>query len=163
MANALQEMAEKMLTAEARITGNEGFKPRVYKDTVGKNTIGYGFNIDDNTVRSLIPKDILQGKRDMTQEEALGIRKTLTDRAFEDARGFVGDETFSNLSTQQRTALTDMAYNLGRNKLGEFENLRAALKKGDYEQAGIEVLNSKYAKQVPSRAMANANLILNRR
>ena len=163
MANTMQDIAMSFLTPEARITGNEGFKPRVYKDTVGKNTIGYGFNIDDSTVRSLIPKDILQGKRDITQDEALGIRKTLTDRAFQDARLFVGDETFSNLTTQQRTALTDMAYNLGRNKLGEFKNLKAALKNGDYEQAGIEVLNSKYAKQVPSRAMANANLIINRR
>ena len=155
----MQQMAERALTADARILGNEGFRPDIYKDTMNRNTVGFGFNIDDPTVRKLIPQDILSGQRLMNRTEALDIHSQLTKRAFEDARSFVGDETFSSLSTAQRTALTDMAYNLGLTSLNTFDNLRSALQSGNFEQAALEVLDSKYAKQVPNRARQNANLI----
>ena len=158
----MQELANSLQTNEAIIGENEGFRSKIYKDTRGNNTVGFGFNIDDPSVSGLIDVNVLTGKRDMTWEEGIDVRRTLARRAFTDARNFVGDEVLTNMTMQQRNAITDMAYNMGRTKLGTFENMRAAIQKGDFEQASLEMLDSNYAKQVPSRALRNANLIKGR-
>ena len=155
---ALQELANQ--TNESLIGQNEGFRSKIYKDTRGNNTIGFGFNIDDPSVSGLISPDVLSGKREMTFEEGVDIKRVLARRAFTDARNFAGDEAFTNMTMQQRNALTDMAYNLGSTRLSGFENLQRAVRSGNFEQASLEVLDSNYAKQVPGRALRNANLML---
>jgi lysozyme len=158
-----KEIALSKLTNQGFISENEGFRQNIYKDTMGRNTIGSGFNIDDETVRKLIPRDVLSGKRPITTDENNAILSKLTKRAENDAQTFVGKDTFNKLSREQKLGLTDMAFNLGLTKLNKFDELRKALVLGDNERAGIEVLDSEYAKQVPGRARANANLMLNRR
>lgn len=47
-------------------------------------------------------------------------------------------EQFSDLPTNVQLALMDMAFNLGRSKLCKFQNLRAFLKQGDWQNAAKE-------------------------
>jgi GH24 family phage-related lysozyme (muramidase) len=47
-------------------------------------------------------------------------------------------EHFTDLPTNVQLALMDMAFNLGRSKLCKFQNLRAFLKQGDWQNAAKE-------------------------
>lgn len=166
MAGAVEKLAEKVqkpsvdpLTVEY-IKSNEGYRDSVYKDTKGKKTIGYGFNIDDETVRSMVHPDVVQGKRKITQQESDEIITKLIERASKDAQTYVGKDTFGKLSATQKLALTDMAYNIGLSSLNNFNNMRAGLVKGDKLKAKMELLNSKYAREdVPARALKNSLLM----
>ncbi len=144
------------------IKGNEGFESNIYKDTKGIDTVGYGFNLTDPDIRARLPQDVVSGKRGMSEIEAEGI---LTDRvgaATRDAMVFVGDErVFNGLTGNQKTALIDMSFNLGLTRLSKFKKLRKAILAGDSVAAKREILDSKYAKKdVPNRALRNANLML---
>ena len=155
-----EELVQNVLDSDVLIKQNEGFRSTPYLDTKGKSTIGYGFNISDETVRSLIPSDVLNGKRELGKEESDKIFGVLKERATGDAQTFVGADTFAKLTPSQQTGLIDMAYNMGLKSLNKFNNLREALINGDKIGAKREVLDSKYAKDVPSRALNNANLML---
>ncbi len=144
----------------AMITENEGFRPTVYKDTVGKRTVGLGFNVDDPSVAKHIDPAILSGRRQMTLEEAQTIFNTrFLPTAEENARQFVGEDLYKRLAPEQQAALVDMAYNLGLPRLSKFQQLRAALQNNNFDAAGQEIMNSLYAKQVPNRARRNALLV----
>jgi len=130
----------------------EGFKPKIYKDSKGKNTIGYGFNIDDSTVREFIPEDVLDGKRSITRKESDFIFKELYSVAQQDAIKFVGEASYANLNDARRGVLVDMAYNMGSPKLNQFIKLKQAVVHGNWRKAAHEMRNSKWFKQVNRRA-----------
>ena len=69
--------------------------------------------------------------------------------------------TWDALSSKQKTAITDMSYQLGSGKLHEFKQMQAALKSGNYHQAAADMGNSEYCRQVPRRCHANQKLIQN--
>lgn len=137
----------------------EGFRGSIYQDTSGHKSIGYGFNLDDPSMRRMISNDVLNGKRELTNREADSIFSKAFAKAQDDATRFVGPSTWGKLSTSQQKALTDMSYNLGLNKLNGFKNMRSALQAGDYNKASGEVLKSNYASEVPNRAKRNSQLL----
>lgn len=135
----------------------EGWRGKPYKDTKGNLTIGYGFNIADDTRRKSlgIPDDIIQGKREWTEKEALPIFDKLYEQARNDAVSYVGQETFNKLNEGQQNVITDMAYNMGLTKLNEFIKMKEAMLSGDYKTAGKELKDSNYYKQTGRRAKNN--------
>jgi lysozyme len=137
----------------------EGFVPTVYKDTVGKKTIGYGFNLDDKTVSSLLPADVKLGKRPITKDEADSVFNVLYPRAREDARKFIGADTFDSLADEAKHTITDMAYNMGYNKLTGFQRFKKAVVSGDMNIAAEELKNSKWFAQVGRRSQFHYNTI----
>ena len=46
----------------------------------------------------------------------------------------------------------DMAFNMGVPRLCKFKNMWAAVEAGDFDTASIEMLDSRWARQVKSRA-----------
>lgn len=137
----------------------EGFRSSTYKDTKGKNTIGYGFNIDDPSIKKLLPSDVINGRRSINKEEADKIFNRLYIRANNDAKSFIGQENFNKLSKSRQDILTDMSYNLGKNKLDGFRKFRKALLRGDYESAADEMRDSDWHNQVKNRAVYLENLM----
>lgn len=141
----------------AYIAENEGYRDTIYKDTKGKRTVGYGANIDDPTVAALFDKDVVSGKRAVTKQEATDVLNKLKERAIKDAIQFAGEDVFNRLSLEQKRSLVDMSYNLGLPSLLGFKGMKKALAEGNYEMAGKEMLDSKYAREdVPNRARRNA-------
>ena len=130
----------------------EGYRPRIYKDTRGNNTIGYGFNIDSPATAQLVPRPVLAGVREITPEESNSIFNTLYQKAIDDAAKFVGERALPTLTPQQFAIITDMAYNLGPNKLAGFKNMQRAIQTGD--EAGVvrEMMDSDWYKQTGRRA-----------
>ena len=125
----------------ADLRRDEGLRLKIYTDTVGKQTIGYGHNLD-----------------------ALGISEHIADLILEE--DFVNTLTELNkrlpwwkmLTKPQRRGLVNMAFNLGLPRLLKFKKMLAALKKGKKERAAAEAIDSKWAKQVGKRAWRIAAL-----
>lgn len=113
-----------------------------YVDSVGKITIGIGYNLSD------------RGLPD----------SWINSQYIEDVDYFYKqfNETFSwykDLNEDRQIALIDMAF-MGWKKFLEFHHLIDALSKHDYVRAHDEMLNSKWAEEVKGRAITLANVIL---
>lgn len=141
------------------IKGNEGWRDTVYKDTAGKRTVGYGFNIDDPYVRSRVPDDVVRGKRPLKRDEADTIFNDIFKTAQKETKLLVGADTYNKMSEGQQNALVDLVYNIGITKASGFDRMLKALRAGDYVTAAEEMLDSNYARQVHDRAMRNSQML----
>lgn len=109
------------------------FKP--YRDTVGKLTIGYGHNLDDNGINQKVADFILA---DDLEAHAAQLHFYLpwTD----------------SLDEVRRAVLINMAFNMGIHGLLKFKNTLEAIHDGEYQKAALMMLQSKWADQVGIRA-----------
>lgn len=143
-----------------QLKDDEGFRPKVYDDTEGIKTIGFGFNLErEGTQKALdsagIKKsvaDLKSGKVNLTEKEAERLMMGEYPYFRQAAKRYLGEDKWPPFPESKKDALTNMAYNLGEKSLNTFTNLREALRNEDYELAGQEVLKSKYATQVGDRA-----------
>lgn len=120
---------------------DEGFRSKPYKDTVGKLTIGYGRNLDDNGI---------------SKEEAEFLLKQDIKTARDELHNFYW---YEKLTINRQRALINMMFNLGLPKFRKFKKMIAAFEKRDYPIAADEALDSKWAKQVGGRSERVADLI----
>ena len=122
--------------AKAILSYDEGNKNKPYVDPVGKITIGIGHNLTDKGLSSDIIDQIFN-------EDFLS--------ALSDARSIFPD--FDGWSVGRQVAVINMIFNLGKRKFNEFKKMISAIKKGDWNVASQEALNSKWAIQVGKRAV----------
>ena len=114
---------------------HEGYKDKLYVDTVGIPTIGVGFNLDQP-----VPSIVI----DFWLEIALAEH----EKALKIALPWV-----TKLDPIRYAVLVDMAYNLGIPRLLQFKQTLENVKRGDYGLAASQMLQSKWATQVKSRAL----------
>lgn len=117
------------------IKRHEGFSEKLYLDTVGVLTGGWGhaFFVGDY-IPFYIWEKILW----------LDIKK-----AYDDLEKLKLND---DLDEVRKAVIVDMLFNLGLTNFLKFKKLIAALRNKDYEEAAKEMENSKWAKQVKSRA-----------
>lgn len=144
-----------------RTKKHEGYKREPYKDTVGKWTVGYGRNLEDNP---LSLEEVLE-LFNRTEFKNTG----MADNFFEDL--LVADirkhteeledklAIFPMCDQDEQTVLIDMAFNLGVPTLLSFKGMLHAIDNDDKVEAAVELLDSKYAEQVKTRAVDNAKLL----
>lgn len=119
---------------------SEGFRSHMYKCPAGKNTIGYGWNLDEG----------------ITKEEAEAIVRMRVNRLHRTMMN-----TFSyyrHLPSLVQRVLLDMAYNMGFAKLLNFKKMWAALSEHDYAEAANEILDSKYHRDFVKWAGGNIEI-----
>lgn len=114
---------------------DEGLRLTIYQDTEGVPTIGYGHNL-----RTPISLEIAEA---ILHEDLRRI-----EGAVEHLLPWI-----SQLSEARQGVLFQMAFNLGPGALLTFRAMLAALKEADFRRAGIEMLDSVWAKQVGDRAV----------
>ena len=122
------------------IKESEGFRDRVYKDTLGIDTIGYGFAIKDLVLEEDICDMILGRKLDNLIDAA--------DKKFPFLRGLPQDKS---------EVVYEMCYQLGINGVSKFKNMLKHLEAKNFEKASVEMLDSLWAKQTPNRAIKLSN------
>ncbi len=127
---------------QAELERDEGVRPMPYTDTVGKLTIGIGRNLTD------------VGLSD--DEIGLMFHNDLA-RAIQALDKHV--PWWGRLSEPRRRALVNMTFNMGIGGLLSFKNMLRHIKRGDYDKAAVEALDSKWARQVKGRAGRVAVLI----
>lgn len=120
---------------EVSVKAHEGLHLRPYRDSVGKLTIGYGRNLDDNGITQTEADAMLAHDLDVAYRECLARWPWLRTQ------------------TANRIAvIVEMAFNLGTPKLAGFGRMFEALRMGRYGEAAQEMLDSKWATQVKGRA-----------
>lgn len=126
----------------ALILRHEGRRRFLYRDSEGVLTIAVGWNIQGRG----LPNDIIDRLFALSLAEA----RDTAGRIF----GFAYDP-----ANPRHAALGDMAFELGEGGLRAFVQLRACVEHGDWNGAAAAALDSKYARQVPSRADEIATLL----
>jgi len=121
------------------IKKSEGFVDHVYKDSLGKDTIGYG---------TLMP---------LTEAECeLLLAHRLDKMKLELADKEPGMQLLNKV---RQDVLYEMAYQMGVNGVTKFHNMWKAIRAGDYAEAAVQMLDSRWAKQTASRANRLANIM----
>ena len=124
---------------------DEGFKPHVYKDSEGYDTIGHGILVDARKGGGIT---VDESRMLLRNRLMLAIHRL--DKLRPGWRIYPG---------RVSDALANMAYQMGADGLNGFTKMWAALDREDFEAAADEALDSKWAKQTPNRARRMANLI----
>ncbi len=136
-----------MMNLIEQLKEHEGFRGSYYLCTAKKKTIGYGRNVDDNPLPDYLCRDF--DKEPMTEDEA---EELLIDDVNKVATQLAKKYPIKHLSTARQAVLINMAFNLGVNGLMEFKKMLQAIKDKDYYEAAIQMLDSKWARQVGSRS-----------
>ena len=121
---------------------SEGFRDKVYKDTLGIDTIGYGFAIKDLVIDEDIAEMILRRKLD-----------SLVDRV---------DKRFnfmSDMPIEVKDVIYEMCYQLGVTGVSKFKKTLAYLENKEFKMASKEMLDSKWARQTPNRANKLSSIV----
>ena len=120
----------------------EGFSKKIYLDSEGLETIGYGTLLADGISRE--EAELLLAHRLKAVIRELQRRKPIV----------------VTLPLSVRRGLRRMAYNLGVPRLMKFRNMWACLERKDFPGAAAAALDSRWSKQVGKwRSGAIANLI----
>lgn len=124
----------------------EGLRLKPYKCSAGKTTIGYGRNLEDVGISKLEADYLFNADWNRAVQDAMRICKDY-------------DIDYKQLIEQRFYVLTDMCFNMGYARTKTFKKMLTALKKGLYEDASKEMLDSMWAKQVGNRAIKLAHLM----
>ena len=122
---------------------DEGVELKAYQDTVGIWTIGIGRNLQDVGVSMADAEFLLATDIDVAVSEL--------QRTF---------DWFEDLSDARQRVCVNMCFNLGLTRLLGFKKFLAAMEEGDWETAGVEMLDSKWARQVGARSTRLRDLLV---
>lgn len=125
------------------IRHHEGMNQKVYLDSEGISTIGIGRN--------------LSGKG-LSMKEVFYLFNNDTAEAMQAAHTY---PWFAELSEARQAAVVSLIFQLGELGFSKFKLTIAALEAGQYEIAAQELLDSRFARQTPHRAMETAEIIRN--
>lgn len=147
----------ELRTMVDRIEFHEGLRLEPYRCTRGKLTIGIGRCIDTNPFTTEEKVAIGDWRHGITKAMAYMLCQNDIQRCIKELKKEV--PFFINLDKERQFALIDLCFNMGIEKLKKFKKMLAALGAGSYQRASEELLDSKYATQVGSRAKRIAILI----
>ena len=148
-----------------KLVAHEGMRLDVYKDTLGINTIGIGRNLDDRG----ITKDELDWMDYPSIEYVYSDGITEADAVYlaQNDVQIVEEELVrahpcvEELDAVRQLVLVDMAFNLGVPRLSKFKKMWAAIHENKFDVAAKEMLDSRWANQVKSRAVKLSNAMYN--
>ena len=115
----------------------EGFRAHCYQDSTGNRTIGFGRCIEPGVGLGI------------TESEAADLLKNDVMRSVSECRRW---SWFDTISPARQGVRVELCFQLGYPKLSNFNLMLSALSRGDFDMAAAELMDSKFARQVPSRA-----------
>ena len=121
---------------------HEGFRDHVYLDSLSKRTVGYGHlcvedhwedgkKYDQEYLEDILEKDL----------------QSAIDQAHDMCQGM-------EISDDAKSIICEMIFQLGGHGVSKFRNMWSALGEDppNYEEASVQMLDSRWAKQTPNRA-----------
>lgn len=126
---------------KTQIKEHEGFVPRVYKDSLGKRTIGYG--------HLCVEPEQWDDEKEYTKEELELVFDKDFDEALKNAESLIGDRPVNFIAKQ---VIIEMVFQLGIGGVSKFKKMWSALDNEDYGEASFQMMDSLWAKQTPKRA-----------
>lgn len=128
--------------AKQMLKRHEGLRLTVYDCTAGKKTIGYGRNLEDRGITEREAEELLDNDIEAIETQ---LRNSF--------------DFYIGLTDMRKAVLIDLTFNLGMAGLKSFKKMLSALYKKDYTEAKNQLLDSRYAGQVPNRAQELAELL----
>lgn len=130
------------MTLKDLLIKHEGIKGKVYADSEGVLTIGVGRNLEDVGVS--YSEAMLMLDND--------IKRVLSACWHE-------FHWFADLSEDRQNVVASMVFNLGLEGFKKFKKMIAAIEKDDWVEAACQMIDSKWAAQVKTRAVELAILM----
>ena len=125
---------------------HEGYRNKVYLDTLNKRTVGVGH---------LCVEDFWEDGKEYDEDFLMGILEKDLQSAIDQA-----DDMCSNLtiSDDAKIIIIEMIFQLGGTGVSKFKKMWQALQQDppDYAEASVQMLDSRWAKQTPNRAQEMA-------
>jgi len=130
------------MNSEDLIKKHEGKESIPYRDSVGVMTVGYGRNLEkglsENIINALFAEDMIDVRDDCLKFD-----------------------WYHNLTPVRQAVIENMIFNLGLTRFSKFKNMISALELRNYDGVAVEMLDSKWAKQVGYRATELSNMMKN--
>lgn len=139
------ERIECDTTFLGQLERHEGLRLEAYICPAGKLTVGFGHNCESWPVAGV-------------EKVGDAISRTRADQLLVEDVAFLAEELddklpwWRKMDEPRQGVLLNMAFNMGVPKLMGFKRALSAMKIGDYNRAGSEMLDSQWARQVRGRA-----------
>ena len=125
-----------------QIKEHEGFRSRVYQCTEGHDTIGFGFKVADLELDLDLAEEILVRKLEHLIRRVKNRFSWVNDAPYE-----IQDVVYN------------MCYQMGVSGFSKFKKKIKYLADKEYEKASKEMLDSRWARQTPNRAIELSNIV----
>jgi lysozyme len=129
---------------------HEGYRNKVYLDTLGKRTVGVGH---------LCVEDFWEDDKEYEEKFLMTILEHDLQSAIKSAKQLIEEFGCDDIDEQAEEILIEMVFQLGKTGVSKFKNMWKALAEKNYIGASYEMLDSRWAKQTPNRAKAMAELM----
>ena len=140
-----------------KLITHEGMVLTVYQDTLGIDTIGIGRNLKDRGISKEeldymdIPSMAIVYEHGITEADARYL--AMNDIKIVEEELCRVQPVVNDLDAVRQLILMDMAFNMGVPRLCKFKRMWAAIHERKFDAAGREMLDSRWATQVGSRAV----------
>jgi lysozyme len=127
------------------LEADEGLKYMIYLDHLGLKTCGIGHLIKEGD-----PEFEMEVGDTVSEERVAELFEKDIAWTINDCQKLVPD--FDMLPEEVRLILANMMFNMGLNRMSKFLRMLAAVEERRWEKAADEMLDSKWARQVPARS-----------
>ena len=139
-----KETFDKLLES---VKKHEGYRNKVYLDTLGKRTVGVGH---------LCVEDFWEDEKEYEEKFLMTILEHDLQTAIKSAEKLCEG---LKISDDAKILIIEMIFQLGGNGVSKFRKMWQALQQDppDYAEASVQMLDSRWAKQTPNRAKEMAD------
>ena len=134
----------------ASVKKHEGYRNKVYLDTLGKRTVGVGH---------LCVEEFWEDDKEYEEKFLMDILEADLQNAINGAERLCSN--CPDIDDLAKEIIVEMVFQLGETGVSKFKNMWKALEQDPpaYSVAASEMLDSRWAKQTPNRANGLANLM----
>ena len=145
-----KETFDKLLES---VKKHEGYRNKVYLDTLGKRTVGVGH---------LCVEDFWEDNKEYEEKFLMDILQKDLQGSIDGAEDLINNCPSggkANISDEAKIIIIEMVFQLGKTGVSKFRNMWKALQQNppQYSVAASEMLDSRWAKQTPNRAKEMSN------
>lgn len=147
---------------ESLIRRHEGLRLTAYRDTAGKLTVGYGFNLDAGAAKAIcavlkLDYEGIRNGAEITEADADAILDLQLGMVNAQAKTLFAN--FQAMPADVQAVAQDLIFNLGLNGFMKFRDTIASLKAGDWSAAADHLKDSLWYRQVGSRGVEDVALL----
>ena len=132
----------------ASVKKHEGYRNKVYLDTLGKRTVGVGH---------LCVEDFWEDDKEYEEKFLMTILEHDLQTAIKSAKQLIAEHGCMDMDEVAEEIIIEMIFQLGKTGVSKFKNMWKALSELNYVGASYEMLDSKWAKQTTNRANGMAD------
>jgi lysozyme len=134
----------------ASVKKHEGYRNKVYLDTLGKRTVGVGH---------LCVEDFWEDDKEYEEKFLMTILEHDLSDAIKGANDLLAENGCMDMNEKAHEIIIEMVFQLGKTGVSKFRNMWKALSALDYSTAAEQMLDSRWAKQTPNRANGMADIM----